>query len=63
MSNGIFAVIDSQLAAVRSAKSVDDVLAACPQIPDVSTGDGFFEGGYDEFADALSDAGYRVVVE
>lgn len=52
-------VIDATLVQLRAATSADAVLELCPQIPDVSCGDGFWEGGYDEFADALIDAGWR----
>lgn len=51
--------IEDTLVQLREASSVDRVLELCPQIPGTSTGDGFWEGGYDEFADALSTAGWR----
>jgi hypothetical protein len=43
---------------LSSAKTVEDVLAECPKISGVSSGDGFWEGDGDSFADALSDAGW-----
>lgn len=53
--------LKAQLVKVRAAQTVDAVLAACPQIPEVSCGDGFWEADYDGFREALFDAGWHTV--
>lgn len=55
--------IDRQLAAVAAATSTAEVLAVCPQIEDVSSGDGFCASGSgSDFMDALcGDGRWRIV--
>lgn len=55
MMTDFWAEIDAQLEKVRSADTVDEVLAACPPVADVSVGAGFFagSGGDEQLIDAL----------
>jgi hypothetical protein len=58
---GFWEAIDAQLAQVREAKTVDEVLAACPPEPDVSVGAGWFggSGGDEQLIDYLG-AGWKI---
>lgn len=57
---GFWEAIDEQMARCREAKTVDDVMTACPAEPGTSVGEGWFggSGGDEQLADALSDAGW-----
>lgn len=59
---GFWDAIDEQLAEVRTAATVDEVLAACPPVGGTSVGAGFFAGGGGDGQriDALG-AGWTVV--
>lgn len=60
-NDAFWANIARQHEALRSARTVDEVLAICPRIPGTSAGDGFFEGGGGALSMwwALFDAGWR----
>jgi len=57
-----WAEIDAQIAQVRQATTVDEVLAACPPEPGTSVGAGWFggSGGDEQIIDALG-AGWKIV--
>jgi hypothetical protein len=42
--DGFWEAIDAQCEEIRAATTVDELLAACPSVPGLSVGDGFFEG-------------------
>lgn len=64
MASDFWTRIAAQYEALRSARTVDHVLALCPHQPGVSAGQGFFEGSGGDLTvrDALLDAGWTTVV-